>query len=1160
MNKKVVIRISVIHILLLISLLLQKSGDLRAQETQTQLMNSVVPMAPNAASLAKYADVPVSYYTGTPTITVPIYAIKQGDLSLPISLNYHASGIRVDDIAPWVGLGWSLNAGGLISRTIRGLADETETYGFFAMGNTINDENASALNYHYLYNVVYRNVYDSEPDLYFINLPTGSIKFTFDTNQNPVLQNYEQIKIERFSSTQSEGQQWKVTIADGTQYLFGQKTIESEIYGGIDASTMMPEGKSPVTGPSSWYLYKITSADGVDAIYFKYENEDNFTYDLNLEETYSQRDVGAISANPIFINCQEIMPKPSSPGTMIVNQRLLTKIKFDLGSVEFVPEGGRYDIQASRLAQINIKDKAGNIVKYYQLDHSYFGSTGNKRLKLNKLVEFSSSNKSLPPYEFKYDETNPLPARGSFDQDHWGFYNNNNRDSFIPQRIDKGDGTFLYYSDGGNRETDANLVKSCVLTRIMYPTGGYDQFEYEAHDFASYSQQTAIEYYDEVIQYNSKATASNNDLWVTGDFTLDKSYSADVEYSTACRGTCDTPGSTQTACERAAASILFSGPSVVGFGGGSCLSSGQTYHVTLAPGQYHVELHSEYFTSEMFSQAGFKLTLHKSREITTSSQKQYVGGVRVSRIQRSDGMGSPAKVNRFVYKSSDTGLSSGVLVRKPFYYFRMIAETGVDGGTLACPYEAGYSSSKVPLGEGTHIGYSEVKVLEGDNGENGYQIFKFTTALDNPDTDLNGNMFPFPPAQSHDSRRGLLKEKWIHDKEGHPLTATFNHYTQRPDKYKKIAEGLKVAIWIQRQQEIIIQPSSPDYDKFLRDFGVRYYKFLQEWQYLDNVTERVYSQAHDGTFTDKVTTYSYDRPDNHVQLTQQDQNLQDGTILRTKYKYPQDYTTGGNLTNINALTNAFVLSAPVEVQAWRIRNGASELLTSRITDYHPQFFKPVKIWLLESASPLTSLNNEVLTNQKYTDLFSDNEKFVSRAQFDYSLGRLTNQYKTNDVPQSFLWGYNSSQLIAEMKNALPGQWHYEGFEENGDSDPGDAKTGTRSKLNGYNKELIDLTAGNFVLSYWIKQNGIWSFQSQPVSVSGTSYSISLGGQVDDIRFYPQGAQMTSYTYDPFIGVTSITDFNNQIVYYTYDSFGRLETIKDHSGHFVKRYEYNYQIR
>ena len=55
----------------------------------------IIPPSPNAAAFAKYGNIPVSYYTGTANISVPIYTIQIRDISVPISLNYHTGGIKV---------------------------------------------------------------------------------------------------------------------------------------------------------------------------------------------------------------------------------------------------------------------------------------------------------------------------------------------------------------------------------------------------------------------------------------------------------------------------------------------------------------------------------------------------------------------------------------------------------------------------------------------------------------------------------------------------------------------------------------------------------------------------------------------------------------------------------------------------------------------------------------------------------------------------------------------------------------------------------------------------------------------------------------------------------------------------------------------------------
>ena len=66
----------------------------------------------------------VSYYTGTPNISLPLPSLQGKSITVSMSLTYDASGIRVDQLATWVGLGWNLNVGGMITRQVNGLPDD----------------------------------------------------------------------------------------------------------------------------------------------------------------------------------------------------------------------------------------------------------------------------------------------------------------------------------------------------------------------------------------------------------------------------------------------------------------------------------------------------------------------------------------------------------------------------------------------------------------------------------------------------------------------------------------------------------------------------------------------------------------------------------------------------------------------------------------------------------------------------------------------------------------------------------------------------------------------------------------------------------------------------------------------------------------------------
>lgn len=90
-------------------------------------LETLFPPAPDASSVVKYAGIPVDYNMGTISFEVPCYTLKGKELSLPITLSYATGGIKLDEIAGVAGLGWRLNAGGCITRTVVGIPDEWKT-------------------------------------------------------------------------------------------------------------------------------------------------------------------------------------------------------------------------------------------------------------------------------------------------------------------------------------------------------------------------------------------------------------------------------------------------------------------------------------------------------------------------------------------------------------------------------------------------------------------------------------------------------------------------------------------------------------------------------------------------------------------------------------------------------------------------------------------------------------------------------------------------------------------------------------------------------------------------------------------------------------------------------------------------------------------------
>ena len=87
------------------------------------LTDKVMPPSSNAAAIIKYCDHPVGTKAGIPKIRIPFRTLAGDGVFVPISLNYHSLGVRVEEEATWTGLGWYLNAGGMITRIVRGKND-----------------------------------------------------------------------------------------------------------------------------------------------------------------------------------------------------------------------------------------------------------------------------------------------------------------------------------------------------------------------------------------------------------------------------------------------------------------------------------------------------------------------------------------------------------------------------------------------------------------------------------------------------------------------------------------------------------------------------------------------------------------------------------------------------------------------------------------------------------------------------------------------------------------------------------------------------------------------------------------------------------------------------------------------------------------------------
>ncbi|MBB5648888.1 DUF5977 domain-containing protein [Pedobacter cryoconitis] len=435
-------------------------GQAIAQTSGAIKYNSPIGPSPNAASLGKYGDISVSTYTGVPDIKIPFYEIKVGTNTLPIGLSYHAGGFKVSDESSWVGLGWSLNAGGVITRS-KTAYDDLSGKGYFRRDiSTDLDGN------------------DKQPDMFYFNFGGFTGKFIIDHSSDPgksyvirVLSTYDDsnLKIELVNE-----KSWLITDKFGNKYEFN--TTEMQTDGAVGAGVSI----DPVSNnlyASSWFLDKITYTNG-EEITFNYTQGLSITQIPLISDGYLQGHGGVVPG------CYQLPPSVTMSRITykaVVKTQILTGISFPGGKVDIGTISDRVDLladggKAPRISSLKVysKNQTGfELIKEFNFSQSYFSSSSaenylSKRLRLDKVSESGVSSNVSQDYTFNYNSIT-LPNKNSFDMDHWGYYNGPKNNETLYQF----------------RSPNATYVQAGLLESIIFPTQVKTSFTYEINDFSN---------------------------------------------------------------------------------------------------------------------------------------------------------------------------------------------------------------------------------------------------------------------------------------------------------------------------------------------------------------------------------------------------------------------------------------------------------------------------------------------------------------------------------------------------------------------------------------------------------------------------------------------------------------------------------------------------
>ena len=485
--------------------LLLIAAALNAQTATTAYQPKIIPPSPNAASIAKFVDVPVSPYTGTADVSIPFYTVKTKSISVPVSISYHTGGIRLAEEAGLVGLGWALSTGGQISRTINDKDDFEGNYfngslpvdfpepkGRLSPHNFAYETSSTPWLYTFRCNyrvytptgsvsyfptMPYFNSYDKEPDLYNFSFPGGGGKFIIGRDGKIILQKQENFRIEYGTN----GDYFVITDDHGNKFYFNDKEYLQEATGSAPPKI------------SSWQLSKIITPQK-DSIEYNYiDNNSSWTFVKGNTHETLRKGVGGME-DPIYSN---------DVGTFYLN-KTLQNIDWENGQVQFEYET-RDDLQDGRklsCLKVFAKDQSGlHYQKEHKLYYSYFNPVvgGNAfeflRLRLDSVKEISGNIK-LPPYVFNYNmptTQTSLMGKHYSSVDHWGYFNGVANAISTSSGLDFQKGftpefrgiAFInnvsVYLDlpGANREPNSGFMTAFSLQKVQYPTGGSTEFAYE---------------------------------------------------------------------------------------------------------------------------------------------------------------------------------------------------------------------------------------------------------------------------------------------------------------------------------------------------------------------------------------------------------------------------------------------------------------------------------------------------------------------------------------------------------------------------------------------------------------------------------------------------------------------------------------------------------
>ncbi len=1061
-----------------------------------------IPTSPQAAAFAQFGEHAVNPSTGIPDISIPLFELEHRGYKIPVVLKYNPRPLKAGYNYDVLGYGWGLSVNGVISRSIEYQPDEWKDFQL---------EMPSDGYLNTCSNCIYNGNYAH--DKFQAVLPNGSsFDFIIDKQNGKrvfLVSDDRNVKI-NCGASNNQILWFTLVDEDGVKYTFD------------GADTPYPGTGTYYNAYVSWQLSRIDLPNSPEPILFSYPYTMSSSYYTSCPEPVVQFkhyfEPGIPSINPHTYHGIKYTEGTAAS----YNMRLL-------GAISYGPEGKSRLIltyknnnhsQHNYLEKVMLMDN-GRVINEVRLDMSVRtvgGLCSGPLARLDSIGVYGSKNNVLPAYRYRFEyASGPFSFNGT---DHWGNWNYSSYSDMpnfnlftewhtMPMtelhnagmvertKLQSDVSPLRKFSLSNQTSSDSKRAmypeQHGILKKIIYPTGGYTIFQFENHQFYTHTS-AAGDYIH---------NRSNREIKEGGGFRVRtiETYDAD---------------------------------------GARTGKKNFRYGKTNSERGILAYPHQHNGAGEPVVDPNILTYLNFSSFKVNYSIKNMILGV--------NPMGQhqqfPNPFGDIYYQNNS------------WYWL--------------CNFSA--LNFRRVLGGRPTVLYSNVTVYEGDINES-TGVFPMGKTVYEYDI---GGYYPgeyiFETPQYFGNMLGYVAKDFRYNRLVRKTDYKYDSTTSSFIKVRKESNS-----WSWHYQ------SSYDY-QFSNTYPEEH---RPSWITVGSLFTGKPFYIGSGRISSQSVTDFFAPGDSIVTSKSYDYNGR-GQVTRTSVSGG----TSGSLSTSRVYPISETENTSQVIQSLVDKNMISPILNT--LTYMPSFSQSLYEQRAGTKIEYGIFNtDQLLPARQYALEFSPtSEKYTLKSEvLKYSQnGNPLEVLQKGNHYTGYVWGYGDRYPVAEVQNARLLDVAYTGFEtsETGGWSYNGVPATTYARTGEFGYQLSPgsgLSRTGLVPGRRYRVSVCVYGNTAPIFTGGTaisSFSESLGNNwslyhfifdsngsihinppaagsmwIDDVRLCPLGAKMTTYTYQPLVGITSVTDSRGITEYYEYDRLGRLSAIKDSEGNILKTHCYNY---